>query len=246
MNALAADTGGFLVENANDLRAGLRRILKDTETYYVLAYEPTNTKRDGGFRRIEVRLPNRRDLRVRTRSGYFAPDERRAAATSATMQDQARRAEQRRAEMRTALGSLAPLTAIPVRLSADFVSLDGGARSGRGQRAAWTWRRCRSSAASDRRQATVETVAVVYDEDGSRSPRRWRPSGRRWTSPTRTTSSSGAAAFRTGARSRSSPADTRCASRRARTPRGCWGARGGGSRSPTSPRAASPSAASSC
>ena len=42
------------------------------------------------------------------------------------MQDQARRAEQRRAEMRTALGSLAPLTAIPVRLSADFVSLDPG------------------------------------------------------------------------------------------------------------------------
>jgi hypothetical protein len=57
MHALAANTGGFLVENSNNLRAGLRKILDDTETYYVLAYEPTNTRRDGGFRRIEVRLP---------------------------------------------------------------------------------------------------------------------------------------------------------------------------------------------
>ena len=77
MNALAADTGGFLVENTNNLRAGLRELLKDTETYYVLAYEPTNTRRDGGFRRIEVRLPGVPGVKVRTRSGYFAPDDRR-------------------------------------------------------------------------------------------------------------------------------------------------------------------------
>ena len=76
MNALAADTGGFLVDNSNDLRGGLREMLKDTETYYVLAYEPTNTKRDGGFRKIEVRLPGIRASRLRTRSGYFAPDDR--------------------------------------------------------------------------------------------------------------------------------------------------------------------------
>ena len=61
MHALAADTGGSLVESTNDLRAGLRRLLKDTDTYYVLAYEPTNPKRDGAFRRIEVRLPGVRD-----------------------------------------------------------------------------------------------------------------------------------------------------------------------------------------
>ena len=82
MNALAADTGGFLVENSNNLRAGLREMLKDTETYYVLAYEPTNTKRDGGFRRIEVRLPGVPGARVRTRSGYFAPDDRRVGAAA--------------------------------------------------------------------------------------------------------------------------------------------------------------------
>ena len=60
MHSLAADTGGFLVTSTNDLRSGLRRMLADTESYYVLAYEPTNTKHDGLFRRIEVRVPGSR------------------------------------------------------------------------------------------------------------------------------------------------------------------------------------------
>lgn len=166
MNAIAADTGGFLVDGSNDLRAGLRAVLKDTDTYYVLAYEPTNTRRDGGFRRIDVRLPTRRDLRVRTRAGYFAPDERRALAPGSDSREQARRAEQRRAEMTTALGSLAPLTGIPVQLSADYLSLDGGPGqvlvAGSVDVGELPFLRL-----GERRQATVEAVAVVRDETGA-------------------------------------------------------------------------------
>ena len=131
----------------------------------MLAYEPTNTNHDGGFRRIEVRLPNRRALRVRTRSGYFAPDDRRARATAAAIEDQTRRAEQRRTEMTTALRALAPLTAIPVRLSAEFVSLDGGEGqvlvAGDVDVATLPFVRL-----GERRQATVEAVAVVNREEG--------------------------------------------------------------------------------
>ena len=164
MNAIAVDTGGFMVENSNDLRAGLQTILKDTETYYLLAYEPTNTRRDGGFRHIEVRLPGVRDVKVRTRSGYFAADDRRLLP-SATAADAARREEQRRAEMGAALGALAPLTAIPVRLAADFVSRDGAAgevvvNASVDVSALPLVRR------DDRRLATVETVADVLDETG--------------------------------------------------------------------------------
>ena len=124
MNALAVDTGGFLVANSNNLRAGLRKMLKDTETYYVLAYEPTNTTHDGGFRRIEVRLPGvpraGADPRGLLRSrrpprGRSGGPRRRGAAERATGTG-----------MSTALTSLAPLTAIPVRLSADFLSGDAG------------------------------------------------------------------------------------------------------------------------
>ncbi|HXK10434.1 MAG TPA: VWA domain-containing protein [Vicinamibacteria bacterium] len=165
MSALAADTGGFLAENTNNLRAGLKEVLKDTETYYVLAYEPTNTKRDGGFRKIDVSLPAVPGLKVRTRAGYFAPDDRRLGGGVRTAEAEARRAEQRRAEMNTALRSLAPLAGIPVRLSADFVSLDGAAAqlvvSGSVDVATLPFVRV-----GDRRQATVETAALVYGRAG--------------------------------------------------------------------------------
>ncbi len=166
MNALAADTGGFMTDNANDLRGGLHEMLKDTETYYVLAYEPTNTRRDGGFRKIEVRLPGIKGIKVRTRSGYFAPGDRRQRVASAdAAQDEARRNEQRRAEMTVALHSLAPLNGIPVRVSADFMGLDDGTTqlvvSGNVDVAKLPFVRLK-----DRRQATLESVAVAFDESG--------------------------------------------------------------------------------
>jgi len=82
LNALAEDTGGFLVQSSNDLAAGFGRVLRDNEVYYLLAYEPANSARDGKFRKIEVRVPERRDLKVRTRAGYFAPDDRKAPAAA--------------------------------------------------------------------------------------------------------------------------------------------------------------------
>jgi VWFA-related protein len=166
MNSLAADTGGFMVQNSNDLRDGLKQMLRDSETYYVLAYEPSNTKRDGSFRKIEVRLPGVRGVKVRTRSGYLAPDDRRASLAAGPSEIEARRAEQRQAEMRTALYSLAPLSTIPVRLSADFVSSDGGATqlvvSGHVGVETLPFVRLRG-----RYQATIEAAAVVQGEDGA-------------------------------------------------------------------------------
>jgi VWFA-related protein len=166
MNALSADTGGFMTDNDNDLRSGLHEMLKDTETYYVLAYEPTNTRRDGGFRKIEVRTPGVKGVKLRTRSGYFAANDRRQRVASAdAAQDEARRNEQRRAEMTTALHSLAPLNGIPVRLSADFMGQDDGATqlvvSGNVDVSTLPFVRLK-----DRRQATLESVAVAFDESG--------------------------------------------------------------------------------
>ncbi len=166
MNALAADTGGFLVENSNDLRGGLKEILDDTEAYYVLAYEPTERKSDGSFRKIEVKLPKASGVRVRTRSGYYAPAGPRTAEALPTAEAEARRAEQRRAEIKTALYSLAPLTAIPLRLATDFVSVDSGKTqlvvSGRLDLAPLPFVKVR-----DHHQTMVEAVAVVCDESGA-------------------------------------------------------------------------------
>ncbi|HXB56675.1 MAG TPA: VWA domain-containing protein [Vicinamibacteria bacterium] len=79
LQTVANDTGGFLVRGTNDLTAGMRRMLADNEAYYLLAYEPVNQKRDGHFHRIELRLPHRPQLVVRTRKGYYAPQEGKVA-----------------------------------------------------------------------------------------------------------------------------------------------------------------------
>jgi VWFA-related protein len=70
---LAEDSGGFTVKNTNDLDRAIQRIARETQVYYLLGYVPTNTARDGRFRKIEVRVKDGKDLTVRARKGYYAP-----------------------------------------------------------------------------------------------------------------------------------------------------------------------------
>jgi VWFA-related protein len=71
LNDLAESTGGALIANSNDVRPGIERAVGDLRGYYEVVYAPSNTVYDGRFRSIAVRLA-RPDLRVQTRSGYFA------------------------------------------------------------------------------------------------------------------------------------------------------------------------------
>lgn len=71
MNALAKDTGGKTVFNTNALTPGLARALKDTSTYYLLAWKPEREVEASKFRRIEVRITGRPELTVQVRRGYF-------------------------------------------------------------------------------------------------------------------------------------------------------------------------------
>ena len=72
LRVLADDTGGFAVLNQNDFRTAFDRILQDNSSYYVLGYYPTNDKRDGRFRNVDVKVL-KPGLTVRARKGYVAP-----------------------------------------------------------------------------------------------------------------------------------------------------------------------------
>jgi VWFA-related protein len=71
LGRLAKDTGGFLLENTNDLGAGVARMQRERTTYYLLSYQPTNTNLDGKFRKISVKV-KRPKMTVRGRPGYVA------------------------------------------------------------------------------------------------------------------------------------------------------------------------------
>ena len=71
LRVLSQETGGFAVVNQNDLAANFERVVADNSAYYLLGYYSTNERRDGRFRKIEVRI-GKPGLTVRARKGYAA------------------------------------------------------------------------------------------------------------------------------------------------------------------------------
>jgi len=74
MNQIAQDTGGKAIYNTNDLDAAIGRSVADGAHYYTLVYSPTNTKMDGHYRKIEVKLVDSR-LKLSYRHGYNADED---------------------------------------------------------------------------------------------------------------------------------------------------------------------------
>jgi VWFA-related protein len=66
---LADNTDGTSIVNTNNIDAALQRIVDDLSSYYLFGYYSTNTKLDGRFRSITVRV-KRPGVRVRARRGY--------------------------------------------------------------------------------------------------------------------------------------------------------------------------------
>jgi len=71
---LTEDTGGRLIviRSEKNLEEAFDQISEELRSQYTLGYYPTNTARDGKFRKIKVEMGNH-DLKVLARKGYYAP-----------------------------------------------------------------------------------------------------------------------------------------------------------------------------
>ncbi len=71
---LTEDTGGRLivVRSEKNMQEAFDQISEELRSQYALGYYPTNTARDGKFRKIKVETTNH-DLKVLARKGYYAP-----------------------------------------------------------------------------------------------------------------------------------------------------------------------------
>jgi VWFA-related protein len=69
--SVATGTGGFVIANNNDLLAGLEKIGKDSNQYYVLGYTPPSPE-DGSCHALKVKVVNPSGAQVRGRTGYCA------------------------------------------------------------------------------------------------------------------------------------------------------------------------------
>jgi len=71
---LAQESGGlyYSARKINDLNGVYDQVINDLGKVYSLGYKPTNEKRDGSWRRVQIQIANRPDLSARSRLGYYA------------------------------------------------------------------------------------------------------------------------------------------------------------------------------
>ena len=81
MKSLAQETGAqaFFPLDVSDLRGVYSNIARELANQYAMAYAPANSRPDGRYRRIVVRVTERPELQLRTRTGYTAETLRSAA-----------------------------------------------------------------------------------------------------------------------------------------------------------------------
>ncbi len=107
--SLAADTGGFSIENQNDLGGAIARIARESASYYLLGYAPTDKRADGRFHKIQVKVAGS-GRTVRARRGYYAPGDPKGAPPKPP--------EPRDAAIQRAIDSPFDLAEVPLRATA--------------------------------------------------------------------------------------------------------------------------------
>jgi VWFA-related protein len=81
LDRLCDETGGaaFFTGDMLSLERSFTKISRELRSQYLITYKPTNDKYDGSYRRVEVKLTNQNNLKLRTKRGY------KAVADSVTM-----------------------------------------------------------------------------------------------------------------------------------------------------------------
>ena len=73
LRRLSEDTGGhvFHIDRKTTLQDAFKQIQDEMRSQYAIGYTPTNSNKDGSFRRIDIHT-NNKELKVQARKGYYA------------------------------------------------------------------------------------------------------------------------------------------------------------------------------
>jgi hypothetical protein len=115
LHTLAEDTGGRAFLGSNSFADGFRQGLTESSNYYLLAWRPARDEAHKGKTRFTVSIKGRPDLKVRLRRGFVNLNESKAGFPDTKLQSPD-------AQLLAALGSLYPVTALPISLSVGYVN----------------------------------------------------------------------------------------------------------------------------
>lgn len=75
LDQMAEASGGqaFYPKAAEQLRVAFKQIADELSSQYIVAYYPTNTARDGAWRKIQISVKGRPNVTTSHRAGYYAP-----------------------------------------------------------------------------------------------------------------------------------------------------------------------------
>lgn len=160
LNALSQDSGGRALFNNNDLSRAVDSGLKETSFYYLLGWSPENTE-DGPnkFRRIELAVIGRPDLKVRVRKGSFnleLPKPKRLDPAKPQPVE---------AKLQEALIAKTPVRELPVSLALSYVDTpDKG--SSLSVTVEMPTEVLSSNAEDEKPGASVDFAGAVFDQEG--------------------------------------------------------------------------------
>jgi len=84
LREMAEDTGGvaYFPKNLDEVQAITSQIAHDIRNQYTIQYKPSTPQSAGGYRTVKVqaKAPGYKNLQVRTRSGYYAGQQRASAS----------------------------------------------------------------------------------------------------------------------------------------------------------------------
>lgn len=167
MNLLAKDTGGKLVSNTNDLKAGLQRSLDESSTYYLLAWKPETGANDPSkFRKISVSVVGHPEFSVRVRRGFFAGNPSPAVASNESKGPETTTADPNAAALQKALVDPFAKQGLPLSIALNYLNtVDKGSTlstSLQFSRSAVSF----APDASGKLSGAISILGAVYDDKG--------------------------------------------------------------------------------
>jgi len=97
LNYLARETGGMAIHNTNDLSGGIRRVIEDQKSYYLIGYRPDESTFDAKtgsrtFHKLSLKITRPGKFSVRMRNGFYGISEADENALAVTPRQQLLRA----------------------------------------------------------------------------------------------------------------------------------------------------------
>jgi hypothetical protein len=93
LNYLAKETGGLAIRNTNDLSGGIRRVIEDQKSYYLIGYRPDESTFDAKsgsrtFHKLSLKITRPGKFSVRMRNGFYGISEADEKALAVTPRQQ--------------------------------------------------------------------------------------------------------------------------------------------------------------